>query len=45
MNILKELSEEEFARRAARSGLVAVFKEFLADRETPVAALTRLGND
>lgn len=45
MNMLKELSEEEFTRRAARSGLVAVFKEFLADRETPVAAITRLGND
>ena len=43
--MLKELAEEEFARRAARSGRVAVFKEFLADRETPVAALTRLGDD
>ena len=43
--MLRELSEEEFAKRAARSGRVAVFKEFLADRETPVAALTRLGDD
>ena len=43
--MLKELSAEEYARRAARSGRVAVFKEFLADRETPVAALTRLGDD
>lgn len=43
--MLKELSEEDFKRRAARSGRVAVFKEFLADRETPVAALTRLGDD
>ena len=43
--MLRELGEEEFVRRAARSGRVAVFKEFLADRETPVAALTRLGDD
>ena len=43
--MLKELTEEEFKRRAARSGRVAVFREFLADRETPVAALTRLGDD
>ena len=43
--MLKELTEEEFKRRAARSGRVAVFREFLADRETPVAALTRLGGD
>ena len=43
--MLRELSEDEFVKRAARSGRVAVFKEFLADRETPVAALTRLGDD
>ena len=43
--MLKELTEEEFRRRAARSGRVAVFREFLADRETPVAALTRLGDE
>lgn len=43
--MFKVLSEEEFARRSARSGRVAVFKEFLADRETPVAALSRLGTD
>ena len=42
--MLKELTEEEFLRRAGRAGRVAVFKEFLADRETPVAALTRLGD-
>ena len=43
--MLKELTEEEFKRRASRSGRVAVFREFLADRETPVAALTRLGDE
>lgn len=43
--MLKRLEEEEFERRAARSGRVAVFKEFLADRETPVAALSRLGDE
>lgn len=40
--MLKELTREEYERRAARSARVAVFKEFLADRETPVAALSRL---
>ena len=43
--MLKELTEEEFGRRAARAERVAVFKEYLADRETPVAALSRLGPD
>ena len=42
---MKMLTEEEYARRAADAGRVAVFKEFLADRETPVAALSRLGED
>lgn len=40
--MLKQLTKQEFERRAARSSRVAVFKEFLADRETPVAALSRL---
>ena len=40
--MLKKLTEEEFKRRAAKADRVAVFKEFLADRETPVAALSRL---
>ena len=43
--MLKILSEDEFARRAAYAERVAVFREFLADRETPVAALSRLGED
>lgn len=40
--MLKRLTREEYERRATRSGRVAVFREFLADRETPVAALSRL---
>ena len=40
--MLKKLTEEEFKRRAANADRVAVFREFLADRETPVAALSRL---
>ena len=43
--MLKQLTEEEFRRRAENADRVAVFKEFLADRETPVAALSRLGED
>ena len=37
--MLRQLTEEEFTRR------VVVFREFLADRETPVAALSRLDED
>ena len=43
--MLKKLAEEEFKKRAASADRVAVFKEFLADRETPVAALSRLDDD
>lgn len=39
---MKILTEEEYVRRAANADRVAVFKEFLSDRETPVAALSRL---
>ena len=42
---MKELTEDEYARRAESADRVAVFKEFLADRETPVAALSRLDDD
>ena len=42
---MKMLTEEEFRRRAGTSARVAVFREFLADRETPVAALSRLDDD
>ena len=43
--MFKTLTREEFDRRAAEADRVAVFQEFLADRETPVAALSRLGDD
>ncbi len=43
--MLKMLTEEEFQKRAGGAGRVAVFREFLADRETPVAALSRLDDD
>ena len=43
--MLKKLAEDEYNRRAASADRVAVFKEFLADRETPVAALSRLDED
>ena len=43
--MLKMLTEEDFRKRANGAGRVAVFKEFLADRETPVAALSRLDED
>ncbi len=43
--MFKVLTEDEFTRRAANAGRVAVFREFLADRETPVAAFSRLGAD
>ena len=40
---MKILTKEEYSVRAANAGRVAVFREFLSDRETPVAALSRLG--
>lgn len=43
--MFKMLQEDEFLRRASRAGRVAVFREFLADRETPVAALSRLSEE
>ena len=43
--MFKMLTEDEFRRRAEGVDRVAVFREFLADRETPVAALSRLGPD
>jgi len=42
---MKILTEDEFARRTASGRRTPVFKEFLADRETPVAALSRLRED
>ena len=43
--MLKMLTEEDFRKRANGAGRVAVYREFLADRETPVAALSRLRDD
>jgi anthranilate synthase component 1 len=43
--MLKQLSEEEFAKRAAGGARTPVFREFLADRETPVSVLTRAADD
>jgi len=43
--MMKMLTEEEYRRRAADAGRVAVFREILADRETPVAALSRLDDE
>lgn len=43
--MLKELTFETFKARAATGARVAVYREFLADRETPVSVLTRTADD
>lgn len=43
--MLKMLSEAEFLRRTSGGGRTPVFREFLADRETPVSVLTRAADD
>ena len=43
--MLKILSEEEFARRTRDGARTPVYREYLADRETPVAILTRAVGD
>ena len=43
--MLKMLSEEEFEKRVNGGSRTPVFKEFLADRETPVSVLTRVADD
>ncbi len=45
MQMLKILTAEEFEKRTASGARTPVFKEFIADRETPVAALSRLEED
>ena len=40
--MLKQLSEEEFLKRTRGGARTPVFREFLADRETPVSVLTRV---
>ena len=42
--MFRKLTEEEYVRRSSQSRLTAVFTEFLADRETPVAVLSRVGD-
>ena len=43
--MLRELTREQFEERIANGGCTPVFKEFLADRETPVAAFSRIAED
>ncbi|MGN0847516.1 MAG: anthranilate synthase component I family protein [Kiritimatiellia bacterium] len=43
--MLKFLTEDEFARRVETGARTPVFREFLADRETPVSVLTRVSNE
>lgn len=43
--MLKELTYERFMERAATGARVAVYREFMADRETPVSVLTRAADD
>lgn len=43
--MLKNLSESEFVRRTHGGCRTPVYREFLADRETPVAILTRVAAD
>lgn len=45
MNMLKELTLNEFARRVEGGARTPVFREFLADRETPVSVLTRVSDE
>ncbi|MBR1921005.1 MAG: hypothetical protein IJ829_03245, partial [Kiritimatiellae bacterium] len=42
--MLKRLSKEEFERRTASGARTPVFREYLADRETPVSVLTRVAD-
>ena len=43
--MFKSLAKEEFERRVAGDARTPVFREFLADRETPVSVLTRVADD
>lgn len=43
--MLMELSEAEFQKRTEGGARTPVFREFLADRETPVSVLTRAAGD
>ena len=41
--MLKELTEKEFNERAANGGIIPVYREYLADMDTPVSVLSRIG--
>lgn len=43
--MLKSLTKEEFERRVEGGARTPVFREFLADRETPVSVLTRIADE
>ena len=43
--MLKILTKEEFDRRTADGARTPVFREYLADRETPVSVLTRVADE
>jgi anthranilate synthase component 1 len=43
--MLKKLERDEFERRTADGARTPVFREFLADRETPVSVLTRVADE
>ena len=42
--MLKELTEKEFEERAAGGGIIPVYREYLADMDTPVSVLARIGD-
>ncbi len=42
--MLKELTEKEFEERAAQGGIIPVYREYLADMDTPVSVLSRIGD-
>ena len=41
--MLRKMTEEEFARKAASGGVLPVYREYLADMDTPVSVLSRIG--
>ena len=43
--MLHYLTEEEFTKRVADGARTPVYREYLADRETPVSVLTRVTED
>ena len=42
---MKELTREMFERRGSGGGIVPVYREFLADMETPVSVLSRAADE